>query len=237
VRVSVHIGAADFGPRHHAVRRLAESGRLGEDLCMVHVSSTPADELALIADHGVHVSLGPWTEQVVDGAGGCPVTALTAAGIRPALSGDTETSGSGDMFTQMRALLLAARSTEGGPQAPVEAAYGQLDALHCATTAGAAALGMTHRIGSLSPGKQADIVLIRTTDVNLAPVHDPVGAVVLAAHPGNVDTVIVAGRIRKRAGQLLAADLGHLVERAAASAERLLAAADVPAIVAPREPR
>jgi cytosine/adenosine deaminase-related metal-dependent hydrolase len=141
------------------------------------------------------------------------------------------------MFTQMRALLLAARSTEGGPQAPVEAAYGQLDALHCATTAGAAALGMTHRIGSLSPGKQADIVLIRTTDVNLAPVHDPVGAVVLAAHPGNVDTVIVAGRIRKRAGRLLTADLGHLVERAAASAERLLASADVPAIVARREPR
>jgi cytosine/adenosine deaminase-related metal-dependent hydrolase len=59
VRVSMHVGASDFGPRYHAVRRLTERGRLGDDMCLIHLSSTPVDELALIAAHGAHVSLGP----------------------------------------------------------------------------------------------------------------------------------------------------------------------------------
>jgi cytosine/adenosine deaminase-related metal-dependent hydrolase len=165
---------------------------------------------------------------VTRGVGGCPVAALSAAGILPSLSGDTETSGAGDMFTQMRALLLVARAGEVAPDAGTVTGMRQLDVLRCATLAGAGALGLDHRIGSLTPGKEADLILIRATDVNLAPVHDPVGAVVLGAHPGNVDTVIVAGQVRKRAGRLQGADLPSLTARAAASAQRLLTAAGLP---------
>jgi len=90
------------------------------------------------------------------------------------------------------------------------------DVLEFGTLAGAHATGMAHKIGSLSPGKQADLLLVRATDLNLAPVCDPVGAVVLAAHAGNIDSVFVAGRAVKRHGRLLGHDLDALRQRAAA---------------------
>jgi cytosine/adenosine deaminase-related metal-dependent hydrolase len=97
------------------------------------------------------------------------------------------------------------------------------DVLEFATLAGARAAGLDGRTGSLSPGKQADLILIRATDINLAPVTDPAAAVVLAAHPGNVDTVLVAGRALKRGGRLLAADLPGVLAQAEASRRRVLA--------------
>jgi cytosine/adenosine deaminase-related metal-dependent hydrolase len=97
------------------------------------------------------------------------------------------------------------------------------DVLEFATLAGARAAGLDGRTGSLSPGKQADLILIRATDLNLAPVTDPAAAVVLAAHPGNVDTVLVAGRTLKRGGRLLAADLPGVLAQADASRRRVLA--------------
>lgn len=82
--------------------------------------------------------------------------------------------------------------------------------LRFATSAGAKALGLERKIGTLTPGKEADLIMIRTTDLNLFPVHDPVGAVVQFANPSNVDTVFVAGRPVKREGKLLHVDLNEV---------------------------
>ena len=83
-------------------------------------------------------------------------------------------------------------------------------------------LKMDDRIGSLTPGKQADVILIRADDLNMWPVHDPVTSVVMQANTGNVDTVMVAGEFRKRHGKLLYPQLGQRKEELLASGQRIL---------------
>ena len=92
-----------------------------------------------------------------------------------------------------------------------------------ATVAGAHANGLGNKVGSLTPGKQADVIAVRMNDLNLTPVSDPVGAIVLAAHPGNVDSVFIAGRAVKRNGRMLGVDLDALRRRASESQQRVLA--------------
>ena len=81
---------------------------------------------------------------------------------------------------------------------------------------------MANRIGSLTPSKQADVILIRTSDLNLFPSHEPVETVLFQSHSANVDTVLVAGKVLKRAGRLLYPDLASKKEALAASGNRLL---------------
>lgn len=101
------------------------------------------------------------------------------------------------------------------------------DVLEFATMAGARANGLEHKIGSLTPGKQADIILVRADDLNLVPVTDPAAATVLAAHPGNVDSVFVAGRAAKRRGKMLDVDLPRLRSRIRMSQRYILAGSQV----------
>src|SRR5207237_1438627 len=97
------------------------------------------------------------------------------------------------------------------------------DVLEFATLEGARACGLADRVGALSPGKQADLILVRTDGLNLTPLNNPVGALVVATHPGDVDSVFVAGRALKRHGKLLYSDLPGLRARAVASRDYLLA--------------
>lgn len=121
----------------------------------------------------------------------------------------------GDLFSVMRSVLaLGYRSVTTA------------EVLRLATMGGAEALGLADEIGSLCPGKQADLLLLRTTDLNLVGgLHDPIGTVVSAAHPGNVDTVLVAGRPVKRDGRLLSAELPALVADLHRSVDHLTAVA------------
>ena len=96
------------------------------------------------------------------------------------------------------------------------------EALGWITTEGARMLRMEDRIGSLTPGKQADVILIRADDLNMWPVHDPVTSVVMQAGTGNVDTVMVAGEIRKRHGKLLYPKLAQRKDELRASGRRIL---------------
>jgi cytosine/adenosine deaminase-related metal-dependent hydrolase len=224
IRISMHVGVRDFGPRFRAIEVMAEAGVLGPDLTLIHVCASSAHEMKLMADHGVSASIGPQAEMMTDGCGIPAVGRLLAAGIRPSLSGDTETMGTGDLFTQMRLAiaaerLLATNSLLPDTVPPVKVR----DMLDFATIVGAEACGLADRVGSLSPGKQADIAIVRATDLNLAPVSDPAGALVLAAHPGNVETVLVAGEVRKRDGKLVGIDLDAVRARALASRDGLLA--------------
>jgi cytosine/adenosine deaminase-related metal-dependent hydrolase len=100
--------------------------------------------------------------------------------------------------------------------------------LEFATIEGARACGLDAKIGSISPGKDADIVLLRTDMLNVAPVNDPVAAVVLHADTSNVDSVLVRGRFVKREGRMLCDNVQPLLEHAAASRDRLLRHWDAP---------
>jgi 5-methylthioadenosine/S-adenosylhomocysteine deaminase len=95
--------------------------------------------------------------------------------------------------------------------------------LELATIKSAQCIGLDRRIGSLSPGKQADVVLLRKTDINMRTVADPITAIVLHASVGNVDTVIVNGNIVKQDGRLTYRDLGRRLTELERSSRRLYA--------------
>lgn len=224
LRTSMHVGVGERGPITRAVERMHEAGALADDLIFLHLNTCSDRELDYVAEAGAHVSIGIQVETVSQGTGKVPTDRLLAAGLWPSLSGDTEAMGTGDMFTQARLTLseyrLKAGMGENAPGSPSTLTTD--DVLRMATQVGADALGMGSLTGSLTPGKQADIVLIDATAVNLAPVSDPVGAIVLAAHPGNVDTVLVAGNVLKRHGRLVGVDWEAVLSTAWASNTRLL---------------
>ena len=225
IRTSVHAGAYPHNEPVHAVAQYDEAGLLADDLTFVHCCRSSDAELAMIADAGATVSIGVHCELNSQGIGDIPLDRMLAAGVRPSLSGDTETKCSGDMFTQMRMLFGYHRSWMGGGHSSVAADRAQLflqDVLAFATIEGARAVGQGDRIGSLTPGKQADIILVRATDLNLVPVLDPVASVVLAAHEGNVESVLIGGRFVKRGGVVLGCDPSALVSAAEASQRRIL---------------
>jgi 5-methylthioadenosine/S-adenosylhomocysteine deaminase len=95
-------------------------------------------------------------------------------------------------------------------------------ALEWGTINGARMVGLDHRIGSLAPGKQADILMLRASDPNMHPVHDPVASAVMQGGVANVDTVLIAGRIVKRGGKLADAQLPERQRRLAGSGRRIL---------------
>jgi cytosine/adenosine deaminase-related metal-dependent hydrolase len=217
LRMSMHMGTGAYGERYHGIAALERAGLLGDDMTFVHCCTSDDAELAMAADAGASVCVTPAVEASMPGLGRPATGRLLAHGLRPALGVDVEVGTPGDLFSQMRAALAAERLIGGEAELTAE------DLLGFATIDGARALGLDERIGSLTPGKQADLILVRTADLALAPASGPAGTLVAAGHPGAVDTVVVAGRVRKREGRLIHPDLDGVVERARRSARRLLA--------------
>jgi cytosine/adenosine deaminase-related metal-dependent hydrolase len=151
-------------------------------------------------------------------------------GIQPGLSVDNETSYSGDMFMEMRVAFYLQRVMGmhqnkccGTAHSPVTLQAQNL--LQAATADGAACAGLQDKIGSLTLGKQADLILIRTEDLNLYPSGNAFGTVVHAAERSNIDTVMIAGRIVKRDGKVLGVDSERLRAAIDESREHLFSAA------------
>jgi len=227
--VTMHVGGGLRGAGRH-VAAMAERGLLGPDLTLVHCNMLADDELDAIAAAGGRASVAPEVEANM-GHGPAAASRLRSRGIPTGLSVDVCTNAGGDLFGAMRVALAlergaahAAALAEG--TALAEVPVSARDVLAMATAEGARACGLDDRVGTLQPGHQADIVLLRTDLPNLAPVSDPVAAAVLAAATSNVDAVLVAGRWVKRDGRLLR-DLRPLLARAAASQQHLLEAAGV----------
>jgi cytosine/adenosine deaminase-related metal-dependent hydrolase len=224
--ISMHSGPAPLVP--DGFERLAAAGLLGRDINIVHGNTLTDDQIRLAVDHGVSFSLTPEIELQM--GHGEPLTGrLRRCGGEPSLGVDLESILGGDMFSIMRATLThqrgaehqAARAATGKPldRIPITAR----DALRWATIEGARALRMDDRIGTLTPGKQADLLLIRKTDLNLLPVTDPVATIVLQVTPANVDSVFVAGKPLKRHGRMIYPQLAQRAAALAASRDRLLA--------------
>lgn len=225
IRSSIHMGAFSFNGEKAAIAELHDSGMLGDDLTFVHCNFSSDLELKMMADHGVTVSLGVNAELNAQGIGDIPLDRLLAIGLRPSLSGDTEAMAAGDMFTQMRCALGYYRTMMGGGHSQAKNAPATLstrDVLEFATIEGARANGLERKVGSLTRGKSADIIFIRATDLNLTPVSDPIASVVGGAHPGNVDTVMVNGRLVKRGGVMVGVNLDDIRARASASHDYVL---------------
>ncbi|MEV0649680.1 amidohydrolase family protein [Phytomonospora sp. NPDC050363] len=211
VPLVVHVGAGPVAER--PVEALRARGLLGPGILYVHGNSLPDAELKLIADSGGTASVAPAVEARM--GHGAPVAArFRAAGVVTGLGVDVVTTVAGDMFALMRAAMLSLDAS-GGPRLDVG------DTLRMATIDGARALGMANLVGSLAPGKRADLMLIRAGDVNLLGAVDPVAAVVTSAHPGNVEAVMVDGRFVKRDGRLEGVDLARLAGELRESAGRL----------------
>jgi len=222
---SAHIGGRLVRECPDAIPRLHRDGLLGPHFNIVHGNQFTDDELHLIAESGTTLTACPEVEMQM-GHGDPICGRFVVAGGAPSLGVDIESNVAGEMFTPMRVGLQFWRSTANGwllrqGQAPERVVVSCRRAIEWATIEGARALGLGHRTGSLTPGKQADIILIRK-DLNLSPVHDSVEAVVFHANPGNVDTVLVAGEFRKRGGRLLAPGLAQRMEELAESGRRIL---------------
>jgi cytosine/adenosine deaminase-related metal-dependent hydrolase len=224
--ISVHVGMGPYAGRFSMVEQLNGLGLLGPDTTYIHCNYLSDREFELVAETGGKVSIAPTVEMIM-GHGTPPTAKALAHGLRPSLSIDVVTTVPGDMFTQMRFLfaqdrLLAheAAFAAGNEEEPV--LLSSRDVLEFATIEGARVCGLDRRTGSLTPGKQADLVVLRCDHTNTYPVIDPVSTVVLQADTRNVDTVFVAGRILKRDGKLVGADLRRARDLASTSLEYLL---------------
>jgi cytosine/adenosine deaminase-related metal-dependent hydrolase len=224
--ISVHVGMGPYAGRFSMVSQLSEMGLLGPDTTYIHCNYLSDDEFRLIAESGGKVSIAPSVEMVM-GHGTPPTARALAHGLRPSLSIDVVTTVPGDMFTQMRFMFAQARLLEheaafaaGSEQEPT--LLTSREVLEFATIEGARVCGVDDRTGSLTPGKQADLVVLRCDQTNTYPVIDPVSTVVHQADTRNVDTVLVAGEPLKRGGKLVGADLRAARDRAAASLDHLL---------------
>jgi 5-methylthioadenosine/S-adenosylhomocysteine deaminase len=159
------------------------------------------------------------------GHGPPPTGRLLARGVRPSLSVDVVSSVPGEMFTQMRTALVAERigAFTDTPDLAFAPTLTHRDVLEFATIDGARACALEDKIGSLTPGKQADIVLLNTNAINTTPLLDPLATVVVFADTSNVDSVFVAGRAVKRKGQLVDVDLQRVFQKLEESRNHILA--------------
>lgn len=207
---------------------LAKAIPLGPDTTYVHCRRFSSEEFKMIADSGGTVSLC-CSLDTLQGRGLPPIQEALDSGIRPSLSVDEEMDAPNDMFTQMRLALSFQRGLLGGrlseDDPDIKGLISARDVLEFATIEGARANGLEKKTGSLTPGKEADVILLRKDRINVLPVNDPVGAVVLAMDTGNVDSVFVAGKAKKLRGQLVGVDLKQIADQAIKSRDYLLSKA------------
>jgi cytosine/adenosine deaminase-related metal-dependent hydrolase len=212
VNITVHVAMDRFGYTKMQVTGLRDMGLLYPDTTYIHASHFTDEEWALVRDSGGNVSFAPQIE-VQMGHGWAPAVTALEYDVPIGLSSDVATTASADQFTQMHAIFGSERGrkhqeawdTDLDGLQPSPGLITSRQVLEWATLGGAKVAGLADRTGSLTPGKKADVVIIDTKAVNIAPVIDPVGAVVCAADISNVRTVLVDGEVLKEDFRLVAA--------------------------------
>ncbi len=205
--ISVHAGGSLAG--------LEKS--LGPDVTYIHCTTFTESAWKLVAGSGGHISIACPIEMEM-GIGVPPIQQSLDHGIRPSLSVDVETEMPGDMFTQMRSVFTLQRmlalnpgiGERGSGNGGQPALLTVRDVVEFATVAGARANQLDRKVGTLTPGKEADIILLRTDAINVLPLNNAYGAAVLAMDTSNVDTVFIGGRIVKQGGRLVGVDLATI---------------------------
>jgi len=242
--------ATAFDPQHWEVARevgapitLHDNGAgllmplaklMGPDVTYIHCCHLTAEEWKLIADTGGSLSLATPIE-IEMGHGIPPIQQALDHKIPWSLSNDVETEIPSDFFTQMRTNFFLQRmqifARERAKEPNVPPLLTVKDIVQVATLGGARANWLDKRTGSLTPGKEADVVLLTANAINVMPLNHAYGAIVLGMDTSNVDTVFVGGRVKKWRGQLVGADIDRLRTRTAQSRDYLLAQAKWPRTV------
>jgi 5-methylthioadenosine/S-adenosylhomocysteine deaminase len=205
--ISVH--ANNFRGSAGGIQMLADSGLLAQGLQVIHAVWCTPQEIGALAESGAVVSVSPYTELRI-GFGSPIVAEFLRAGVPVGLSVDTVTlSGNADMFAIMKAI----QNIENG-RALDEFALPARRVLELATIEGARSMGIDASVGSLVPGKRADLIMVDTRALNLAMLTEPAHMLVEAAQPANVDTVIIDGRLMKRRGRLTDIDVDAVIDAA-----------------------
>jgi 5-methylthioadenosine/S-adenosylhomocysteine deaminase len=192
---------------------LARAGLLRPGDEYIHCTHLSAEAWRIIKDSGGQVSIAAPIEMAM-GHGMPPIQEALDHGIRPSLSSDVDATMAQDPFTLMRAtftlqrLLVLQRARKGEPNLP--ALLTCRDVLEFATIAGARCAGLDGRIGTLTPGKEADVVLLAADRLNVWPLNNAPGAVVNVMNPSNVDTVLIGGKVRKWRGSLVGVDAARV---------------------------
>jgi len=217
-RITTHVGVGSYG-QDGKVQEMGEAGLLGPDTTYIHCTTLNDTEIQMIVDTGGTVSLASPVEMMM-GHGMPPIQKFLDRGLRPSLSVDVETNVPSDMFNQMRSVLALQRASataHGKTPMPTK------EVLACATIEGARANGLDSKVGTLTPGKRADLIMLRTDRINVTPLNHPATAVVAGMDTGNVDTVLIDGRVMKRHGELLHVDWPAVRRMAAESRDHVIA--------------
>jgi cytosine/adenosine deaminase-related metal-dependent hydrolase len=205
----------------------AEPGVLGPHNIFNHCTRVPQETWKLLGDAGVNVTVNPRSDALFGfDDDSFAYQQAVDHGLTPALGIDLDTAFGSDLFGEMHALFGQQRSAmryrrfRGETDVPAPISVEAV--LKAATVHGARAAGLEGEIGTLTPGKQADIIMVRTDDVAVFPLTNAIGTIVQAVERSDVDTVMVAGEIRKRSGKLVGVDVAKLQTDAAASRDYLL---------------
>jgi cytosine/adenosine deaminase-related metal-dependent hydrolase/ribose/xylose/arabinose/galactoside ABC-type transport system permease subunit len=217
-RITTHVGVGTYG-QERKVQEMGEAGLLGPDTTYIHCTTLNDTEIQMIVDSGGSVSLASPVEMMM-GHGMPPIQKFLDRGLAPTLSIDVETNVPSDMFNQMRSVLGLQRAVAA---AEGKAAVSTRDVLAWATIEGARANGLDSKVGTLTPGKQADLIMLRTDRLNVTPLNDPATAVVAGMDTSNVDSVFIAGRAMKRGGQVLHVDWNATMKAVSESRDGLIA--------------
>ena len=204
------------GVSSEQIEAFAKENLLGPDFTFNHANNLTDAAWRVVRDTGCNVDVCTRSDAQYGLGGGAAagVGGFQKAldfGMQPGFSVDNETSYSTDMFGEMRAAffvqraLAANRRANNDPNAPAPVTVRQV--LQCATVNGAKCAALLDKCGTITPGKEADIVMIRADDMNQYPLNSALGTVVQAADVGNVDTVIIGGAIRKRRGALVGVNM------------------------------
>ena len=225
LRIFTHVVGGVRGVGPDAVMKLADEGLMAGDNVYIHFTNATDAQMRRVKETGGWLSIACPIEMTMR-HGMPPIQQALDAGIRPSLSSDVETTMAADMFTLMRSAftlqraLINERSIKGENDLPP--LLTARDVVEFATLQGARVNGMERKVGSLTPGKQADIVMLRTDLPNTLPFNSAYGAIVTAMDTSNVDTVMIAGKVLKRAGKLVGVDLAGIARQAAASRDYLV---------------
>ncbi|MDT0647599.1 amidohydrolase family protein [Zunongwangia sp. F260] len=198
------------------ISKLANIGLLGEDVNIIHANAITDEEIVAVEESGASITMTPYSEMRI-GFGFPQVNRLMHSGINLGVGVDTTAlSGNADLLSVLKLLLNI-----GNAEANDEFATDPREVLKMATINAAKLLGIEKETGSVTPGKSADLILLRKNDLNFSASTQPYHLVVEAAQPANVEFVSVGGRILKKDGALLNIDAGNLVKRAKATLQRM----------------
>ncbi|SDX64235.1 5-methylthioadenosine/S-adenosylhomocysteine deaminase [Amycolatopsis xylanica] len=216
VPLNVHLLESKADPATGQMEALRKAGALRSGLVANHVIQATDAELDELAAADVRVAHNPLSNMRL-ASGVIRLPEMKKRGMKVGLGLDGGTNDTSDMFNVMRAAVGLQRATATDPGVYPTTA----DVLRMATLGGAEALGLDGEVGSLTPGKKADLQVINAQSVNFAPRVDWVNQLVFNTQPSNVDWVFVDGRALKRDGKLVGVDTGRVVKDAQDAADRL----------------